>query len=148
MANLTRTPCFVATMGLNDYVDLHSGMRWLMSTIVSNYRKIHNQNEYFLSFAESTEGAHQRKDSLTTARSLTGRRTRVRHLYMYVADDAITFFVGHTITIIIQYVFVLEAIRCKWTTTTSNGPTHYYSVEKRSQSDPNRECTTRRRFVW
>lgn len=48
MANLTRTPCFVATIGKNETKDLHTGMAWLVATITTNLRRIHNQNEYFL----------------------------------------------------------------------------------------------------
>lgn len=97
----------MATVGQRDYDDLHSGMRWLLNTIVSNYRKIHNQNEYFLSFGESSADSVQRKDSLMTARSLTGRRTRVSD--HKVSETWIIFLIIK----IHEYsnVFVLEEIR-------------------------------------
>lgn len=48
VANISRTPCYVSTIGRNDYEDLHKGMRWLLGTISLHLRRIHNQNKFFL----------------------------------------------------------------------------------------------------
>lgn len=53
VANISRTPCYISTIGRNDYVDLHNGMRWLLGTISVHLRRIHNQNKYFLNLEQS-----------------------------------------------------------------------------------------------
>lgn len=68
MANLSRTPCFVAAIGQDETNDLHSGMEWLTQTIIANLRRIHNQNEYFL-FVDSARYTDQLNGRPKTSRS-------------------------------------------------------------------------------
>lgn len=71
VANISRTPCYVSTIGRNDYEDLHKGMRWLLGTISMHLRRIHNQNKFFPNF-----GRNGIDDIGPRNRPKTGSRTR------------------------------------------------------------------------
>lgn len=72
VANISRTPCYVSTIGRNDYEDLHKGMRWLLATISVNLRRIHNQNKFFL----NSDRSSIEENAVSTNRPKTANRIR------------------------------------------------------------------------
>lgn len=54
MANVSRTPCYVATIGVAEQTGLTDGMRWLLACIETNRTRINNQNSYF-SYLENND---------------------------------------------------------------------------------------------
>lgn len=68
VANVARTPCFVAALGRGDTAELEAGMRWLLVTVAQNMRRIRNQNEYFSMCAPETRTRLQSSRSLTPSR--------------------------------------------------------------------------------
>lgn len=81
MANVARTPCFLAALGRGDTADLEAGMRWLLDTVARNMRRIRNQNEYFSMCAPETRAR------LQSSRSLTPRRRVTRALEQRPAEE-------------------------------------------------------------
>lgn len=43
LCNLMGTPCWIVTSGAADRSDLHTGMDWLVDTIVDNYKSLKNR---------------------------------------------------------------------------------------------------------
>lgn len=69
VANISRTPCYVSTIGRNDYEDLHKGMRWLLGMISMHLRRIHNQNKFFLNLDHNEVNAGPRIRPKTGSRN-------------------------------------------------------------------------------